>query len=105
MLFSSPVQISANTTYVVSYYDPNGHYADDQDLLDTALSTPPLTALKSDYIDAGQGNGVYNAGGPGFPSSSFEGTSYAVDAIFDDVAGVGGRADGYWVDAGVGVVE
>ena len=25
-MFASPVQISANTTYVVSYYDPDGHY-------------------------------------------------------------------------------
>ena len=27
--FSSPLAISANTTYVVSYFAPNGHYADD----------------------------------------------------------------------------
>src|SRR2546423_2282320 len=26
MTFTNPVQISANTTYVVSYFDPNGHY-------------------------------------------------------------------------------
>ena len=30
--FTNPVQISANTTYVVSYYDPDGHYAVDRDL-------------------------------------------------------------------------
>ena len=27
MLFPDPVQISANTTYVGSYYDPDGHYS------------------------------------------------------------------------------
>jgi methionine-rich copper-binding protein CopC len=86
MTFANPVEISANTTYVVSYYDPDGHYAFDQDLFDWALNAPPLTALKSDYIDAGEGNGVYNEGGPGFPTSSFEGSSYAVDVIFDTSA-------------------
>jgi hypothetical protein len=83
MTFANPVQISANTTYVVSYYDPSGHYADDQDLFDTALNTPPLTAVKSVYTGTGGGNGVFNAGGPGFPTGTFNGTSYAVDVIFD----------------------
>ena len=31
--FSSPVAVTANTTYVVSYFAPNGHYAVDNDLL------------------------------------------------------------------------
>jgi hypothetical protein len=83
MQFANPVQISANTTYVVSYYDPDGFYAFDQDLFDWALKTPPLAAVKADYIDAGGGNGVYNLGGPGFPASSYKGSSYAVDVIFD----------------------
>ena len=90
MTFANPIQISANTTYVVSYYDPDGHYADENDLFDVALNTPPLTALKSDYIDAGAGNGVYNVGGPGFPTSSYEGSSYAVDVIFDTTEPSGG---------------
>jgi Domain of unknown function (DUF4082)/Bacterial Ig-like domain/Bacterial Ig domain len=83
LTFASPVQIAANTTYVASYYDPDGHYAVDGDLFDWALTTPPLTALKSDYIDVGGGNGVYNQGGPGFPTSSYHGDSYGVDVIFD----------------------
>jgi Domain of unknown function (DUF4082)/Bacterial Ig-like domain len=83
MTFANPVQISANTTYVVSYYDPNGHYADDQDLFDWPVRTPPLAAVKADYVNAGGGNGVYNVGGPGFPTHMYVGTSYAVDVIFD----------------------
>jgi hypothetical protein len=82
LLFANPVQISANTTYVVSYYDPAGHYADDQDLFDWALNTPPLTAPRAVYTTAGGGNGVFNAGGPGFPTSTYHGTSYGVDVIF-----------------------
>ena len=83
MTFANPVQISANTTYVVSYYDPDGHYAFEQDLFDWPLKTPPLTALKASYTDPSGGNGVFNAGGPGFPTGTFNGSSYAVDVIFD----------------------
>ena len=38
MTFANPVQISANTTYVVSYFDPNGHYAFEEDLFDWPLN-------------------------------------------------------------------
>jgi hypothetical protein len=83
MTFASPVQISANATYVVSYYDPDGHYADDQGLFDSALNTPPLTAVKAVYTGTGGGNGLFNAGGPGFPTGTWNGSSYGVDVIFD----------------------
>jgi hypothetical protein len=83
LLFASPVQISANTTYVVSYYDPEGHYAFERDLFDWPLNTPPLTAVKANYMAAGGGNGVFNPGGPGFPTNTFQGSSYAVDVVFD----------------------
>jgi Domain of unknown function (DUF4082)/Bacterial Ig-like domain len=83
MTFANPVQISANTTYVVSYFDPNGHYALEEDLFDWPLKTAPLTALKASYTDPSGGNGVFNAGGPGFPTGTFYGSSYAVDVIFD----------------------
>ena len=71
MTFANPVQISANTTYVVSYYDPDGHYAVDTDLFDWPLNTPPLTAPRAVYTGTGGGNGVFNAGGPGFPTSTY----------------------------------
>lgn len=83
MLFPCPVQISANTTYVVSYYDPEGHYSVDEDLFDWPVNTPPLTAVKANYMQTGGGNGVFNAGGPGFPTQMNHGWSYSVDVIFD----------------------
>jgi hypothetical protein len=83
MLFTNPVPISANTTYVVSYYDPDGHYGADNDLFDWRLNTPPLTALQANYSPQDyEANGVYNEG-PGFPTTMYNGTSYAVDVIFD----------------------
>jgi methionine-rich copper-binding protein CopC len=81
--FANPVQISANTTYVASYWDPDGHYGLDQDFFDWQLSTPPLIGLKADYIHGGGGNGVYFAGGPSFPTSMSGGSSYGVDVIFN----------------------
>ena len=46
MKFANPVQISANTTYVVSYCDPDGHYAIDEEYFASQVNTPPLTAVK-----------------------------------------------------------
>ena len=83
MQFTNAVPISANTTYVVSYWDPDGHYGSDAELFDWPLNTPPLTAVKSDYVNVGGGNGVYDPGGQGFPTLQSDGTSYAVDVIFD----------------------
>ena len=83
MLFPDPVQISANTTYVVSYWDPDGHYSDDADVFDWQLNTPPLIGVQADYMSATGGNGLYALGGPNFPTSTYEGTSYGVDVIFD----------------------
>jgi hypothetical protein len=82
MLFPNPVQITANSTYVVSYYDPQGHYSVDEDLFDSPVNTPPLTAVKANYMQAGGGNGVFNPGGPGFPTQMNHGWSYSVDVIF-----------------------
>ena len=83
MLFANPVQISANTTYVVSYYDPDGDYASEPDKFDWQLKTPPLIAPAANYLNSSSGNGVFNAGGPGFPTQTFAGTNYGVDVIFD----------------------
>ena len=84
MVFPSAVQISANTTYVVSYFESQGHYSVDEDLFDSARNVPPLTGMKSNFVSVpGGDNGIYNPGGPGFPTHSYHGWSYSVDVIFD----------------------
>jgi hypothetical protein len=89
LIFASPVQISANTTYVAGYYDPDGYYAANVQQFYPAvtgsidaspLHSRPLVGIRSNY---NTGNGVYNSGGPGFPTSSYQGTGYGVDVIFD----------------------
>jgi hypothetical protein len=75
--FTSPVAITANTTYVASYHAPNGGFALDLGYFNTVLNAPPLTAH-----GAGSPNGVYRAGASGFPSSSWNASNYWVDVVF-----------------------
>jgi methionine-rich copper-binding protein CopC len=83
MVFPNPVQVSANTTYVVSYYDPEGHYSVDEEYFASQVNTPPLIGVKANYMQIGGGNGVFNPGGPGFPTRMNDSWSYSVDVIFD----------------------
>ncbi len=104
--FSSPVYISPNTTYVVSYFDPSGHYAATPSYFynppptgGNALNSPPLHAVQANAMT---GNGVYtystvNA----FPTSSNNGANYWVDPVFVPAA-VPGQVTGVSAAAGPG---
>jgi hypothetical protein len=78
-LFSPPIVITANTTYVDSYYAPNGGYAANANAFSTAgVDTPPLHALKGSPA----GNGVFLHGnGGGFPINTFQATNYWVGVV------------------------
>ncbi|TDD70140.1 DUF4082 domain-containing protein [Actinomadura rubrisoli] len=81
--FPSAVQVDAGTTYVVSYFAPNGHYSSDGNFFSlNAHVRPPLTAPKAEP-DAG--NGVYRAGSSGFPNSTYNGGNYYVDVVLATV--------------------
>ena len=77
--FTSPVAVSANTTYVASYYAPNGHYSATDGYFSTPTSNGPLTALQ----DGADGpNGVYKYGATGFPTTGFAASNYWVDVVY-----------------------
>ena len=80
--FAAPVPVKANTTYVVSYFAPNGGYAYDAHYFtDKGAGLAPLTALQS---GTDGGNGVYRYGSTsGFPSQGSSGSNYWVDAILE----------------------
>jgi methionine-rich copper-binding protein CopC len=82
--FASPVAIMANTTYIASYFAPNGHYAGDGGYFATSgVDNGLLHALSN---SAGGGDGVYVYGSSGgFPTSSYNATNYWVDVVFSDV--------------------
>jgi methionine-rich copper-binding protein CopC len=83
--FATPVAVTANTTYVASYFAPNGHYAADNDFFTSAVNNAPLHAL-ADGTDGG--NGVYRYGSTsGFPNSTWESSNYWVDVVYSQTAG------------------
>src|SRR5262249_37769981 len=79
-LFATPVAISANTTYVVSYVVPTGAYAFDLfSFYSSGVLSPPLRAPSE---RAAGGNGVFSAGASGFPDQPYQATNYWVDVVF-----------------------
>jgi hypothetical protein len=79
--FSSPVPIAANTTYVISYYAPNGWYAGDMNFFNASgVDRLPLHALASG-VDGPNGVFIYASGG-GFPTQTFNAANYWVDVVF-----------------------
>jgi hypothetical protein len=80
LMFSSPVAITANTTYVVSYLAPNGHYSVTSGGFGLGgIDNPPLHGLP----DSLSSNGVYAYGSATtFPASTFNAGNYWVDLLF-----------------------
>jgi hypothetical protein len=73
--FSSPVAVTAGTTYVASYTTTTGHYAATVGGLASPVTNGPLTALAS--------GGVYaNGSGNVFPTNTFNNANYWVDVVY-----------------------
>jgi hypothetical protein len=81
--FATPIPVTAGTTYVASYFAPNGGYSYDSGAFSSAgVDNAPLHALSS---SASGGNGVYAYGSsPALPSNSWAGTNYWVDVVFTE---------------------
>lgn len=78
--FASPVAITANTTYIASYYTSIGRYAADNSFFaSSGVVKTPLTALSNSVAG---GNGVYKYGSSGFPNNSYQSSNYWVDVLF-----------------------
>ncbi|WP_104481886.1 DUF4082 domain-containing protein [Actinokineospora auranticolor] len=80
LTFSTPIQVTANQTYVVSYWGSTGHYGYTAGFFNNPHVNGPLTAPAT---AEGAPNGVYRYGtGGAFPSGAGNGTNYWVDAVF-----------------------
>lgn len=79
--FSTPVSISADTTYVASYFAPNGRYSSTDSYFQTGgTNSPPLHALQNG-VDGG--NGVFkHTLTSAFPSQTFNSDNYWIDVVF-----------------------
>ncbi|MFD1728966.1 DUF4082 domain-containing protein, partial [Rhizobium viscosum] len=76
--FTTPVTITANTTYVASYHT-TGAYVATNNFFTAAVTSGPLTASAS-------GNGVYRYGGSAttgiFPNATYNAANYYADVVF-----------------------
>lgn len=77
--FATPVQITAGTTYVVSYHS-NGFYSADGNYFASTVTNGPLSAPSS---AASGGNGLYAYGSASaFPTNSYNASNYWVDVLY-----------------------
>ncbi|USX55954.1 DUF4082 domain-containing protein [Lentzea sp. HUAS12] len=82
LTFSSPVAVTAGTTYVVSFHTSAGYYGYTTGYFNENRTRGPLTAPAH---TGSAPNGVYRYGSGGVvPGDSGGGTNYWVDAVFDN---------------------
>ena len=81
VLFTTPVSISANTTYVAAYFSSSGNYASTSGYFASAVVNGSLTAL-ADGTDGFNGVYIYSAS-PAFPANSYLQSNYWVDVLLN----------------------
>jgi hypothetical protein len=76
---TTPVSITAGTTYVVSYFAPSGRYSATPSAFTSIVDNSPLHALSNSVSP----NGVYAYSSTSrFPTDSYQATDYGVDVVF-----------------------
>ncbi|MDT3680315.1 MAG: DUF4082 domain-containing protein [Burkholderiaceae bacterium] len=79
--FANPVPVTAGTTYVASYFAPQGRYSVNDNYFTSSYTNGPLTAPSS---ASAEGNGVYRYGAASaFPNATFSASNYWVDVVFN----------------------
>src|SRR5215469_13415060 len=79
--FATPIAVTANTTYIASYFAPSGHYSKNAGAFKSAgVDNPPLHAL-ADGVAGPDGVYMYTSSG-GYPSNGTQATNYWVDVFF-----------------------
>ncbi len=86
MSFPTPIAIAANTTYVISYLAPNGHYPGQDTYFATAgVDNAPLHALRNG-VDGPNGLYKYSTTSV-FPTDTYQSEGYFVDVVFNTTNG------------------
>ncbi|WP_018479282.1 DUF4082 domain-containing protein [Pontibacter roseus] len=79
--FSSPVAVTAGTTYVITYHSSAGHYSANDNGFSQAIVNGPLRGLANG--ESGR-NGVYRyTNTPAYPTSNYQASNYWVDVVFN----------------------
>jgi hypothetical protein len=85
VIFSSPVAITAGTTYVASYFAPNGHYSVNRGTFATPFTSGHLTVAAN--------GGVFAYGtSSAIPTQSYQASNYWVDVIFSTTLPASGNS-------------
>jgi hypothetical protein len=81
--FPTPIAVTANTTYVASYFAPSRYAVSSSYFATAPTIRGPLTALQT---GTDGGNGVYRYGSTAgtFPTSTYNSENYWVDVVFSD---------------------
>ena len=90
--FSAPIAVSANTTYVASYFTPSRYVVNSGYFSSAATTRGPLTALQNG-TDGGNGLYRYTSTASTFPNLSFGSENYWVDVVFQEDSTDTTRAD------------
>jgi hypothetical protein len=84
--FAAPIAITANTTYIISVFMPNGHYSFNGGFFaSNGVDSPPLHALQNG-VDGPNSVYVYTPTGA-FPTATFNSSNYWVDLVFNTTSG------------------
>ena len=71
--------ITAGSTYIAGYFDPDGHYSLTASGFSSAVTNGPLQAL----ANGTSANGVYAYGSSStFPTTTYQASNYWVDVLF-----------------------
>jgi hypothetical protein len=83
--FTSPIPVTANTTYVASYFAPSRYAVSSAYFATAATTRGPLTALRNG-TDGGNGLYRYGASAGSFPTGSYDSENYWVDVVFSETS-------------------
>lgn len=78
--FSTAIPVTANTTYIASYFSPSGDYAHSGSYFGQSIINGPLRALANGEDGP---NGLYKySTAPTFPDNDYGASNYWVDVVF-----------------------
>jgi methionine-rich copper-binding protein CopC len=83
--FREPVLVSGNTTYVASYYAPDGGYAMTENYFGPGGYSNGAVRILAPAASGGGGGMFYHSAGGAFPATHDGKTNYWVDVVFANV--------------------
>jgi hypothetical protein len=80
---NTPLAVTANTVYVVSYHSPTGYYSKTGNFFSSDVVNSPLIAPQDGSPAGSNGAYIYSSSHT-FPNTSFQADNYWVDVVFDN---------------------